>query len=227
MWLLACRRVVVLLVVLRTGIVCHRLARSRELARRRRQQQMESLAALTGEVRSHALAVTYWRCHVAITSEPRGVRSHRLRSCSRRCRAYRHFAGETEISQSAPFSSSQVIGFQLLWCRWHHPCFLRRLWLTLGCHLEQSVAVLDVDFLSVSATALTSSSYSMSSAMHAEAVRNLDSEQRACDSLRRSKVDCVAMLRCAKAVLYGTNDPVLAELVAVSGMTAEQVRAHV
>ena len=60
--------------------------------------------------------------------------------------------------------------------------------------------------------------------MHSDAVRCLDSEQRACEVLRRSKVDCVAMLKCAQAVLFGSSDPVVAEMVMITRMTVEQVR---
>ena len=63
----------------------------------------------------------------------------------------------------------------------------------------------------------------MSVTLHGHAVRCLDSEQQACNSLRRGKADCFALLQCALAVLHGTNDPALAELVAVSAMTPEQV----
>ncbi len=86
------------------------------------------------------------------------------------------------------------------------------------------VAEVDVDVLSVSSDAIANPKYSMSAALHAEAVKYLDSEQAACASLRRSKEDCVALLTCAEAVLAGsTTNPAIAELVGVLRLTREQV----
>ncbi len=81
-----------------------------------------------------------------------------------------------------------------------------------------------MDVLSVSSDAIADPTYSMSAALHEEAVRFLDSEQAACTSLRRSKEDCMALLRCAEAVLAGaTSNPAIAELVGVLRLTHEQV----
>lgn len=87
----------------------------------------------------------------------------------------------------------------------------------------QRLAEVDVDVLSVSSDAIADPTYSMSAALHEEAVRFLDSEQAACTSLRRSKEDCMALLRCAEAVLAGaTSNPAIAELVGVLRLTHEQ-----